>query len=200
MHLCCGLFRSRGISIKGVDVVLFAVAVQSDGDDQTFPHNYSADVVEGPPPSLRACFSSFDHYYPPPPPKWAAGAYTTTFSECISIEKGRDRTQNYTDEVLVTKVANIMYVPSSALRPPSGRPSHTLLTSLVVRAHRNGVIQRSKEKPDENAKLQISYEAFVESLDDEDAFTTKLVEILLKVGFALPWSLFSSLLKTRWLF
>ena len=136
----------------------------------------------------------------PRPPKWAAGAYTTPFSECISIEKGRDRTQNYTDEVLVTKVANIMYVPSSALRPRSERPSHTLLMSLVVGAHRNGVIQRSKEKPDENAKLQISYEAFVESLDDEDAFTTKLVEILLKVGFALPWSLFSSLLKTRWLF
>ena len=39
----------------------------------------------------------------------------------------------------------------------------------------------SEDKPDENAKLQISYETFVESLDDEDSFTTRLVEILLKV-------------------
>ena len=45
----------------------------------------------------------------------------------------------------------------------------------------NGAIQRSREKPDEKEKLQISYEAFVESLDDEDAFTKSLVEILLKV-------------------
>lgn len=49
----------------------------------------------------------------------------------------------------------------------------------------SGAIRRSREEADEKAKPLMSYESFVESLDEDDTFTTTLFEILLKVRVAL---------------
>ncbi|EJD01546.1 uncharacterized protein FOMMEDRAFT_21919 [Fomitiporia mediterranea MF3/22] len=61
-------------------------------------------------------------------------------------------TLRHTDEVLVAKIEAII----------------------------NGAIRRSKEGADEKSKPLMTYEAFVESLDEDDSFTTTLIEILLK--------------------
>ncbi|KAH8118672.1 hypothetical protein DFH11DRAFT_1568646 [Phellopilus nigrolimitatus] len=62
-------------------------------------------------------------------------------------------TPKHYDEVLVSKIENLV----------------------------NGAIRRCKQDDaDEKTKMQLTYESFVESLDEGDTFTTSLIEILVK--------------------
>jgi len=46
---------------------------------------------------------------------------------------------------------------------------------------RSGIAQRSNDEERKGEKAKLSYESFVESLDEQDLFTTTLIEILVKV-------------------
>jgi hypothetical protein len=99
-------------------------------------------------------------------PPWANGSDTLHCT--LSSINESSRTVEYYDRVFAEKMNSLVYVSPRACVPMSAN-------SIVYRAGACDRLRKEKGEP------VISYEAFVEDLNPSDAFTTSILDVLVKV-------------------